>query len=153
MISNFFSSGCPPLASSETLFSSSMMNIDRGFKIMSWDQFSRLDPECKNSEIQRLLPLVSYLTEDINNVQRDVIAVENRLQEIKWEKNWIGLVVLNDIFVGTIMKIFTEDRIVLEKKIPVTEILFQTLQELRKCQFFQPLVRKCFQEIINSHFC
>ena len=50
--------GCPPLASSETLYSSSMVNMDRGVMMPSWDQFSRLDPDCKISEIQRLLPLV-----------------------------------------------------------------------------------------------
>ena len=51
--------------------------------MLTWEQFSKLDPDCKNSEIQRLLPLVSYMTEDINSIHRDVVAVENRLQEIR----------------------------------------------------------------------
>ena len=75
--------GQPPLASSETLFSHSMVNIDTGFQMMTWDQFSKLDPECKSAEIQRLLPLVSFMTEDVSSIQRDVTVVENRLLEIR----------------------------------------------------------------------
>ena len=76
--------GDPPLASSETLYSTSMVNIDRGFEMMTWDQFSKLDPECKSAEIQRLLPLVGFMTEDISSIQKDVTMVESRLQEIRW---------------------------------------------------------------------
>ena len=76
--------GDPPLASSETLYSTSMVNIDRGFEMMTWEQFSKLDPECKSAEIQRLLPLVGFMTEDISSIQKDVTMVENRLQEIRW---------------------------------------------------------------------
>ena len=75
--------GDPPLASSETLYSHSMVNIDRGFQMMTWEQFSQLDPECKSAEIQRLLPLVGFMTEDISSIQKDVTMVENRLQEIR----------------------------------------------------------------------
>merc|ERR1712012_1272994 len=50
---------------------------------MSWDQFSKLDPECKNSEIQRLLPLVSSMSEDIVSIQRDCNTVHTKLHEIK----------------------------------------------------------------------
>ena len=78
--------GDPPLASSETLYSHSMVNIDRGFEMMTWDQFSKLDPECKSAEIQRLLPLVGFMTEDISSIQKDVTMVENRLQEIRCEE-------------------------------------------------------------------
>ena len=81
--------GQPPLASSETLFSHSMVNIDTGFQMMTWDQFSKLDPECKSAEIQRLLPLVSFMTEDVSSIQRDVTVVENRLLEIRWQDDFI----------------------------------------------------------------
>ena len=63
-----------------------MVNIDRGFQMMTWEQFSQLDPECKSAEIQRLLPLVGFMTEDISSIQKDVTMVENRLQEIRYEE-------------------------------------------------------------------
>ena len=66
-----------------------MVNIDTGFQMMTWDQFSKLDPECKSAEIQRLLPLVSFMTEDVSSIQRDVTVVENRLLEIRCQDDFI----------------------------------------------------------------
>ena len=81
---NYFQTpGVPPLASSETLFSGSMLHDERRVQMMSWEQFSKLDPECKNSEIQRLLPLVSAMSEDIVSIQRDCNTVHTKLHEIK----------------------------------------------------------------------
>ena len=76
-------SGGPPLASSESLASSSMINLssERGVQLMSWDQFSRLEADCKVAEIRKLLPLVSWISEDVETVKRDMSSLASTLQE------------------------------------------------------------------------
>ena len=58
-----------------------MINLDRGMEVMSWDQFSRLDGDCKVEEIKKLLPLVSWIREDVETVKRDVSSLTGALQE------------------------------------------------------------------------
>ena len=60
-----------------------MVQLERSVTLMTWDQFSSLDPDCKHREVTRLLPLVSLMGEDVASLQRDVAAVEARLQEIR----------------------------------------------------------------------
>ena len=60
---------------------------------MAWDQFSRLDTDCKVAEIRRLLPLVSGLREDVETVKRDMSSLATALQE---KRNNIENVVLHD---------------------------------------------------------
>ena len=48
---------------------------------MSWDQFSRLEAECKVAEIRKLLPLVSWISEDVETVKRDMSSLASTLQE------------------------------------------------------------------------
>lgn len=74
-------SGCPPLASSETL--NSNYNMERAMQMMTWEQFSKLDPDCKSSEIRRLLPFVSAMSDDIASIQRDFNIVDTKLHEIR----------------------------------------------------------------------
>ena len=58
-----------------------MINLDRGMEVMSWDQFSGLDGDCKVEEIRKLLPLVSWIKEDVETVKRDVSSLTAALQE------------------------------------------------------------------------
>ena len=58
-----------------------MINLDRGMEVMSWDQFSGLDGDCKVEEIKKLLPLVSWIKEDVESVKRDVSSLSAALQE------------------------------------------------------------------------
>merc|ERR1711892_556516 len=79
--------GCPPLASSETLYSSSMgtfeIGKERKMKMMTWEQFKRLDPECKNVEIRRMLPMISNMSEDISTINKDMNFARGRLDELR----------------------------------------------------------------------
>ena len=72
-----------------------MINLsnDRAVEVMAWDQFSRLDTDCKVAEIRRLLPLVSGLREDVETVKRDMSSLATALQE---KRNNIENVVLHD---------------------------------------------------------
>ena len=61
-------------------------------EMMSWDQFSGLDGDCKVEEIKKLLPLVSWIREDVETVKRDVSSLRAALQE---ERNNTENVVLH----------------------------------------------------------
>ena len=62
---------------------------------MSWDQFSGLDGDCKVEEIRKLLPLVSWIKEDVETVKRDVSSLTAGLEEE--ERNNRENVVLHSI--------------------------------------------------------
>ena len=72
-----------------------MINLDRGMEVMSWDQFSGLDGDCKVEEIRKLLPLVSWIKEDVETVKRDVSSLTAGLEEE--ERNNRENVVLHSI--------------------------------------------------------
>ena len=63
-------------------------------EVMSWDQFSGLDGDCKVEEIRKLLPLVSWIKEDVETVKRDVSSLTAGLQE---ERNNRENVVLHSL--------------------------------------------------------
>ena len=60
-----------------------MINLseERAVKVMSWEQFSRLEADCKVAEIRKLLPLVSWMREDVETVKRDVGSLSTALHE------------------------------------------------------------------------
>ena len=43
----------------------------------------RLDPECKNAEIRRMLPMISNMGEDISTIKKDMNFAQGRLEELR----------------------------------------------------------------------
>merc|ERR1719350_2298648 len=80
----------PPFASAETLFSmghASTLGPGAGIHtIMSFDKFRRLDPDCKNAEILRLLPLLGPFVTEFKGLRRDIDVACNKLDEMENNK-------------------------------------------------------------------
>merc|ERR1719228_2879402 len=80
----------PPFASAETLFSlgpASALSQGTGIhNIMSFDKFKRLDPDSKNAEILRLLPLLGPFVTEFKGLRRDIDVACNKLEEMENNK-------------------------------------------------------------------
>lgn len=79
----------PPFASAETLFSmgqppgSAFTPQHSIHKIMPFEQFRRLDPDTKNSEILRLLPLLTPFANDFVGLRHKIAKAFSQLEDIE----------------------------------------------------------------------
>lgn len=79
----------PPFASAETLFSmgqppgSAFTPQHSIHKIMPFEQFRRLDPDTKNSEILRLLPLLTPFANDFVGLRHKIDKAFSQLEDIE----------------------------------------------------------------------